>query len=163
MATLISKRSSDRSEEDSRKEDQSSLRILRWVAKALIDRIEDFKPQEISNSIWAFATLGFGATTTTGQFNTNNEYISLPSDQPEFDRQLVSETLLVVAKNAKNRLNRFRPQELNNLVWGYCRLGQYSDEMTSLFKGVGQELLKRHRQFAPQVCWIIITFHFPLI
>ncbi len=148
MATLISKRSSDT---ENHNEDQASLRILRWVAKSLIERVEDFKPQEISNSIWAFATLGFGATTTTGQFNTNNEYISLPSEQPVFDRQLVSETLLVVARSSKMRLHRFRPQELNNLVWGYCRLGQYTDEMRMLFAGVGQEILKRRRQFSPQV------------
>ena len=127
------------------------MRILRWVARALIERVEDFKPQEISNSVWAFATLGFGATTVTNQFNTNNDYISLLSDQPEQDRKLVSEALLVVAKNARTRLNRFRPQELNNMVWGFCRLGHYSDEMMTLYEGVGQELIKRHRYFAPQV------------
>jgi len=148
---LISKRNSNQTDEENSEEDQSAIRILRWVAKSLIERIEDFKPQEISNSIWAFATLGFGATTSTGQFNTNNEYISLPSSQPELDRKLVSEALLVVAKNAKSRLNRFRPQELNNMVWGYCRLGHYTDEMMKLYEGVGQEILQRHRQFAPQV------------
>lgn len=159
---MISRRSSSTSEEENTVEDQSSLRILRWVAKSLIERVEDFKPQEISNSIWAFATLGFGATTTSGQFNTNNEYISLPSDQPELDRKLVSETLLAVAKNSSTRLNRFRPQELNNLAWGFCRLGQYSDEMMTLYEGIGKEILRRHRSFAPQVC-AQVDFHLFLL
>ncbi len=143
--------SEDSSSRDMSTEDQSSLRILRWVAKSLCERVDDFKPQEISNSIWAFATLGFGATSSPSQFNTNNEYISLPSDQPEADRKLVSETLLIVAKNASGRLHRFRPQELNNLAWGFCRLGHYSEEMKRLYEGVGQEIIKRHRFFAPQV------------
>jgi hypothetical protein len=99
-----------------KEEDQSSLRILRWVAKSLINRVDEFKPQEISNSIWAFATLGFGATTTSVQFNTNNDYISLQSDQPELDKELVSKALLAVAKNAITRLYRFRPQGMAGFI-----------------------------------------------
>ncbi len=110
MGTLISRRDSDTPAMDIQIEDQSALHILRWVAKSLKERVEDFKPQEISNSAWAFATLGFGATPIMGQFNTNNEYISLLTDQPDEDRKLVTETMLVVAKNAITRLHRFRPQ-----------------------------------------------------
>lgn len=117
VGTLIARRESNISEEEKMVEDQSALEILRWVAKSLIERIEDFKPQEISNSAWAFATLGFGAAPIIGQFNTNNEYISLPTDQPDEDRKLVTETMLIVAKNAKTRLHRFRPQVSMNYVY----------------------------------------------
>jgi hypothetical protein len=163
VATLISRRGSENSIEDDNIEDQSSLRILRWVAKALIDRVEDFKPQEISNSIWALATLGFGAATSTTSFNTNNDYISLPSKQPDVDKKLVSEALLAVTKNANTRLQRFKPQELNNLAWGLCRLGQYSDEMMQLYEGIGREIKRRHRYFAPQVCKFAMISFFPSI
>lgn len=116
IATLVSKRTRDSTGEMTKEEDQSSLRILRWVAKSLINRVDEFKPQEISNSIWAFATLGFGATTTSVQFNTNNDYISLQSDQPELDKELVSKALLAVAKNAITRLYRFRPQGMAGFI-----------------------------------------------
>lgn len=48
------------------------------------------------------------------------------------------------------RLPRFRPQELNNLSWGICRLGCRGKKIDDLFKGIGQELLKRHYYFKPQ-------------
>ncbi len=110
VATLISRRDSDSLAEENQIEDESALYILRWVAKSLKERVADFKSQEISNSAWAFATLGFGAAPIIGQFNTNNEYISLPTDQPDEDRKLVTETMEIIAKNAITRLHRFRPQ-----------------------------------------------------
>ena len=36
-------------------EEDAVLRILRIVASALEERVEDFKPQEISNSLWSWA------------------------------------------------------------------------------------------------------------
>jgi len=150
VATLISKRGSETEDDDNTVEDQSALRILRWVAKSLNGRVNDFKPQEISNSVWAFATLGFGATTSANQLNTNNDYISLPSNQLDQDRELVAQSLQTIAINASSRLHRFRPQELNNLAWGFCRLGHHSDDMRLLFEGIGQQIVQRHYQFAPQ-------------
>lgn len=105
----------------------------------------------MSNSIWAFATVGFGAASTSNNFNTNNEYITLQSENQEQDRKLVARMLDVVAKSALERLHRFRPQELNNLAWGFCRLGHYGDALDELFKGIGQEIVKRHYYFKPQV------------
>ena len=104
----------------------------------------------MSNSIWAWATVGFGATSSNIQFNTNNDYISILSDEPNQDKELVKRTLDIVAENALSRLHRFRPQELNNLAWGFCRLGHYGPSLDALFRGIGQELLKRHSYFAPQ-------------
>lgn len=45
VATLIAKRGSEQSP-SYKAEDQAALRILRWVAKSLKERVDDFKPQE---------------------------------------------------------------------------------------------------------------------
>ncbi len=51
-ATLLAKRKTDPSSQD-KIEDDAALRILRWVAKSLNERVDDFKPQEgkLSNLI----------------------------------------------------------------------------------------------------------------
>ncbi len=64
---------------------------------------------------------------------------------------LLGKTLESVAKSAMTRLPRFRPQELNNLSWGICRLGYHGEIIDELFDGIGQELRKRHYYFKPQV------------
>lgn len=108
--------------------------------------------------------MGFGISSNLVLLNTNNEYIYLESDREEADRALVTRVLDIVADNAMNRLHRFRPQELNNLAWGICRLGCYGDKMDKLFEGVGQELLKRHSYFKPQdigtTLWSFATFEY---
>lgn len=114
--------------------------------------------------MWAFATVGFGISSNLVQLNTNNEYIYLQSDTEEEDRALVSRVLDIVADDAMNRLPRFRPQELNNLAWGICRLGCHGEKMNELFEGIGQELLKRHSYFKPQdigtTLWSFATFEY---
>eukprot|EP00557_Chaetoceros_sp_GSL56_P007928 CAMPEP_0176489526 /NCGR_PEP_ID=MMETSP0200_2-20121128/7338_1 /TAXON_ID=947934 /ORGANISM="Chaetoceros sp., Strain GSL56" /LENGTH=1134 /DNA_ID=CAMNT_0017886679 /DNA_START=321 /DNA_END=3722 /DNA_ORIENTATION=+ len=163
VATLLAKRGSEQVPSYKR-ENQAALRILRWVAKSIEERVEEFKPQEISNSVWAFATVGFGISSSAVQLNTNNEYIYLESDSEEADRVLVSRVLNIVADSSMNRLHRFRPQELNNLAWGICRLGCNGGKMDQLFEGVGQELMKRHSYFKPQdigtTLWSFATFEY---
>lgn len=118
----------------------------------------------VSNSIWAWATVGFGASSSTIQFNTNNDYISICSEDSNQDKELVKRALDIVAENALSRLHRFRPQELNNLAWGFCRLGHYGPALNALYAGIGQELLKRHTYFAPQdigtTLWSFATVEF---
>lgn len=182
VATLLSRTNNSNADLNER-EEQAAIRILRWVAKSLEERTDEFKSQEskfyiyslssqshftypcystVSNSVWAFATVGFGAATSSTQSNTNNEYIYLKTDDEEGDRNLVKRTLSAVINSALKRLPRFRPQELNNLTWGICRLGHYEEKMDDLFEGVGQELLKRHYYFKPQdigtTLWSFATF-----
>jgi len=130
-------------------EDDAVARILRCVASSLIGRTSEFKPQELSNSIWAMATVGFG-TVDSQAANPHNGYIYIKSDSYEEDRDLVSRTLDAVARSAGSRLNRFRPQELNNLAWGFARLGHRGEAAQELVHGIGQELLKRKQYFKPQ-------------
>ena len=94
------------------------------------------------------ATVGFGSVDT--QFNPANGYIYLKSDTQHDDRACVSNLLGVVARSACRRLNRFRPQELNNLVWAFTRFGHRGDSAQELFRGIGQELVRRIQYFDPQ-------------
>ena len=56
--------------------------------------------------------------------------------------------------------SKFRPQELNNLAWGFARLGHYgSDSFNKLFQGIGIELKKRPKRFAAQdICTSMWSF-----
>ena len=58
----------------------------------------------------------------TIQNNGSNELI-LGFNQPESDRKLIARTINAVVKSSMQRLQKFRPQELNNLSWWICRLG----------------------------------------
>lgn len=88
----------------------------------------------------------------------------MKSDQEKEDRELISKALGAVADSAMKRLPRFRPQELNNLSWGICRLGQYGQKTDVLFAGIGQELMKRHQYFKPQdigtTLWSFATYEY---
>ena len=193
MSTLHSRRSPGTPDEST--EDDGIVRVFRWVAKDLIDRVDSFKPQEISNrwvltpiscvtacqlkyeltfggtfSVWAFATVGFGYNSAKGANAIDSIHVN--SDDYDGDRAMISDTLDVVAKNALPRLNRFKAQgksvllrfittgletrstptdlELNNLLWGYAKLGHRSEASEELFKGVAGELSRRTWQFKSQ-------------
>jgi len=150
LATSLSIREHDDSKVELEKEydaeNESAVRVFRWVAKSLQERADDFKSQELSNSIWAFATVGFGATIQ----NTGNNDLILGFNQPEDDRELIARTLDAVVKSSIPRLHKFRPQELNNLSWGICRLGHYNSDYRELLEGIAREIMKRKHQFAPQ-------------
>ena len=177
IATILSKREGarlnshqhDRSilsiENEELSEDDAVLRISRWVAKSLQQRVNDFKPQEVSNTIWAFATIGFGVAPNSVYFNSKSDNIFLRSTKIKEDRELVSKTLDIVARNTVYRLSKFRPQELNNLAWGFARLGHYgSDSFNKLFQGIGIELKKRPKRFAAQVLhWTMLSITYLIL
>jgi hypothetical protein len=146
LATLHSKRSEGTSTEI---EDDGVVRILRWVAKDIKQRVDAYKPQEISNSVWAFSTVGFGYDESCGT-NAHNDYVHVATDDPIGDKELVYETLEVVAENAISRLHNFKAQELNNLAWGFTRLGHRTERTEKLLVGVAEELTARTWQFKPQ-------------
>ena len=129
-------------------EEDAVLRILRIVASALEERVEEFKPQEISNTLWSFSTVGFGSVDT--QSHPSNGYIFLKSDRHEEDKAQVAHTLDIVSASASQRMNRFRTQELNNLGWSYARLGHRGEASDEIYRGIGNEILRRSHQFDPQ-------------
>ena len=66
-------------------------------------------PLSFISSIWAFSTVGFGYDETCGT-NVHNEYVHVATNDPVGDKELVYETLEVIAENALQRLDRFKAQ-----------------------------------------------------
>lgn len=137
----------------------STHQILRKVITVLKHSNTQFRAQEISIILWACATVKFGA-------NTGDD-----------DSLLMRETLLQVASSSVKRLREFSPQELNNLAWSYARLLQpissfqvkdfaIQQAVTDLYRGIGNEILSRHKEFAPQdistTLWSFATIGFSL-
>ena len=162
IATLLSKRRNislqqhsqnaqqiDKKEDST--EDEAAVVIFRKIAAQLSERVDEFKPQEISNTIWAFATVGFGAA-DSAQSNSYNDYFYVSGSDKTMDVPLIQNTLQIVAANIITKLHRFRPQELNNLAWGMARLGHYDSHplIPKLCQGIGQEIIKRYHKFSPQ-------------
>lgn len=111
------------------------------MASELIKRPDDFKSQEITNSCWAMATLGFGISAETS--SASNDYTFLMTGDPEGDRQLMERALDAVSKSALPRLNVFRSMELNNLAYAFARLGR--TESNDLYAGIAREFARPKR------------------
>lgn len=126
------------------KEDLIVVSILRSIAQTLMQRCDEFKSQEISNTIWAFGTVGFGTLADKRNFN---DFIVLKSDDYEADVALVDQTLAVVSKSVTGRLRVFTEQELNNLAHGCGRLGRCEPEM---FAGIAREFAQRQGRVTGQ-------------
>lgn len=151
LATMISnkrqdsKLSSTLSTSSPSSEDLVALRILRHVARQLIVRADDFKSQELSNSLWAFGTLGFGVTQTEAAIKmTMNDYVFLKSDDVEGDKDLMARAVDAVAKSSLPRLEKFREMELNNLAYALARLER--KEYPELLKGIANQFGHHWRQ-----------------
>jgi hypothetical protein len=96
--------------------------------------------------VWSLATLGFGITEEQSSRSSEHlarQYIYLPSDDPENDRNLMEESVKTVLDQVKKNHRVYRNQELNNLCWAMARLGWKDDEM---FEIVGYELLSPKRR-----------------
>eukprot|EP00956_Cyclotella_meneghiniana_P043599 scaffold278308_cov96-Cyclotella_meneghiniana.AAC.1 len=171
LATLHSKRTNSGVNNDrntlshiNSTEDDAIVRILRWVAINIKQQVDNFKPQELSNSVWAFSTIGFGYDESSG-LNQHNDYTYVTSDAPMEDKKLVFDTLEIIAENALPRLEKFKAQELNNLAWGFARLGHRTEKAYLIFQGVADQLARRVHQFKPQdvgtTMWSLATVECP--
>jgi len=121
---------------------------------------ENYKTQEITNTVWAFATIGFGLKGGTTA-DAGNDYTFLPSDDIEGDMLLMEDTVQVAISAAKQIIHRFRSQELNNLSWALARLGQKDDEMLTM---IGNHLADPKRKVTSQdigtTLWGFATLEF---
>lgn len=138
----------------------AALEILRHVARQVIERQGTegqrvrFKTQELSNTAWAFATVGFGLSSSAGSSSTNNnsnsvrDYLILPSDSPEEDRILLHEAMSVIIAKSKSSIEYFRSQELNNIAWTMARLDLVDYELMSL---IGRQMCDKRRFVSSQV------------
>ena len=136
----------------------AGLRIMRHAARQLIERQgEGYKTQELTNSVWAFATLGFGlGDNGVSETNISTEYTFLISDDEDGDRELMEESMQVAIGVAKQILHRFRSQEINNLAWTMARLEQGDQE---LLEQMGKELCNPRRPLSSQVMFTFIYRH----
>ena len=131
-------------------EEKSAFQIIREISGELLRRIDAFKPQEVSNTLWAMATIGFA--------DPESPHTILPDDTI-----LLKEVFQKSAVDALPRLRRFSPQELNCMGWAYARLNaERTPEIDNLFAGIEEEVKHRIRFFSPQVnfmhCACIIVF-----
>ena len=124
-------------------------------------------PQELSNTVWACATIGFGYDESSGS-NNHNDYIHVTSESPKEDKTLMYDTLDIIADNAVSWLEKFKvrrnqcnylhsmllltknlilidlhqqAQELNNLAWGFARLGHRTEKADDLFRGIAGQYI----------------------
>lgn len=102
---------------------------------------DGFIPQALSNMVWACAhlrngTRGCGGPTTGGGPPTTVLKESRPgwSPSPAF--------LGAVADVATRQMPSFQSQTLSNLLWGYCKLDVYPQQ---LFEAAAAELVERFR------------------
>lgn len=130
---------------------EAALRIIRHVARQFIKRGGKkekymYKSQEITNTIWSFATLGFGLTGGKTS-DTGNEYTFLVSNDPEGDQSLMEDAMQVAIRGVKQNSRKFQSQELNNVAWTMARLKQKDDELLEI---IGMQLANPKRQVTPQ-------------
>jgi hypothetical protein len=154
VATLLSNKNEADGEQDktiSQQEEAAALAIFRVCAQELASGITDhMKSQELSNSIWALATVGFGLTPFVAH-NMNN-YLVLSSDRQSDDEKLMNRAALAIARSSLQLLPKFRPQELNNLSWAIARLVDNANEapFPDLFRGIGEQLSRIRRGVTSQ-------------
>jgi hypothetical protein len=176
VATLLAQQQQQQQQQNvSRTSEQAAaaVTIVRVAAQCVRRRgVADFKTQELSNTIWAMATLGFGlssssvggesknslSTNITNFNNSNsNNYVVLPSDDPVGDCQLMHQVVEEIAQAALPLLPRFRSQELNNFAWSLARLmvdenvNQTTQKVVKkILNGIGKQLLYPQRKVTSQ-------------
>jgi hypothetical protein len=156
VATLLSKKKKDHPTTET--EERAALTILRHVAHAVSERAGEFKTQELSNTAWAFATLGFGISLTALLSEKDtislNDYVVLTSEDPKGDEELLVRATNAILESAQSRFHKFRSQELNNLAWALARLDRR--DATDALEAIGLQLCDKRRFVTPQVRRIIL-------
>ena len=158
------------------REQRAALTILRHVIRSIIHRQADgFRTQELSNTAWATATLGFGIN--QGQeTSVLNNYLVLHSDAPEADTKLMVDMIDAIAESAMKQLPRFWSQELNNLAWALARLlsdnnnlstfttTEFEARINALLRGIATQLADPRRSINSQdigtTLWSLATLEF---
>ena len=149
------------SQEEQDLEDKYCVEIMRHVGDAIISRCDEFKSQEISNTVWAMGCLGFGIGSEQAQGRNVNDYVIIKSDDYDYDEQLVKDAIAAVAASAVPRLRVFKNQELNNLAYGCARIMAVEP---TLLSGIARELSNPRRRLKGQdvgtTLWSFATMEF---
>jgi hypothetical protein len=180
LASLYSKQPQHQQEPLTRNQQLAAVSIVRSAASYVVTHgAANFKTQELSNTLWAMATLGFGSTITAAKGddtvsfsnNNNNNYVFLSSDQPVQDQQLMKDALKEILRAALPLLPRFRSQELNNLAWALARLvGDRNDDddtndlLNPVLSGIARQLANPRQPVTSQdigtTLWALATLEF---
>lgn len=151
ISTLINQRreSGEANNEslEQKEEDLIVTKILRHLSQEIIERCDEYKTQEISITIWAFGTLGFGIGRDAAKSVNINDYILLYSNDYHGDEILVNKVLFAIRASIMKRLPQFKEQELNNLAHGCARMNKQQPE---LFLGIAKEFSKRESKITGQ-------------
>lgn len=161
VATLLSNQPDDVPLTD--RVQQSALRIQRCVAREILGRAHEFKPQELANSLWSLATLGFGLEPTPDQ--SLNNYIVLKSDNLAEDRKLKQDFINAIVLAAEDKLRWAKAQELNNIAWALARLLEESTpDIDVILREIGFQLTDKRRKVTTQdigtTLWAFATLSF---
>jgi len=131
----------------STKLNDAALSICRHVSEQLIVRKgQGFKTQELTNMLWAFATLGFGLTMDS-ELAERADYTFLSTDDLEGDIRLSRAAAAIMFEDVKSRIRKYRSQELNNLCWVTARMGITDDDLMGM---MGIELGDPRRKVTSQ-------------
>jgi hypothetical protein len=168
IATLLSNKNQPTSTTQTpltAKEEASALAILRQCAGSLVRRAPEFKTQELSNTIWGLATVGFGLKPLAEQ--GYNNYVVLTTQEPDSDRELMEAAVEAAVRATVPLLRRFRSQELNNMAWALARLvdqNRKSEAVEHVLKGIGLQFCDPKRKATSQdigmVLWSFATLGF---
>ena len=105
----------------------------------VVQQIDAFIPQALSNIVWACAHLRNGTRGCVGPTGgglppTGTTASSRPGWAP------APAVLEAVAAAATRQMPDFQSQTLSNLLWGYCKLDVYPQQ---LFEAAAAELVER--------------------
>ncbi|KAI7837274.1 hypothetical protein COHA_008888 [Chlorella ohadii] len=118
--------------------------VLAGVVSQLKERgmgSDGFIPQALSNMVWACAHLRNGTRGCSGPTSGGGPPTTVAKDsRPDWTPS--PQFLKAVASAATTCMPDFQSQSLANLLWGYCKLDVYPEE---LFKAAAAELVERFR------------------
>jgi len=138
---------------------------------ALARSLNNFGPQELANTAWAFATAGHAAPSLFDAIGRESA-----GRVCEFKSQELSNTAWAfataghaapalfdaIAVQAASHVRDFNPQNISNTAWAFATAGQAAP---ALFDAIGREAAGRVRDFKPQelsnAAWAFATAGHP--
>lgn len=105
----------------------------------VVQQIDTFIPQGLSNIVWATAHLRNGTRGCIGPHSGGQTPMFVPRElRPDW--QPAPAFLEAVAAAATRQMADFQSQTLSNLLWGFCKMDVYPQE---LFEAAAAELVER--------------------
>ncbi|KAK9814956.1 hypothetical protein WJX73_003116 [Symbiochloris irregularis] len=117
------------------REGQPRKRLMSAIAAAMVDRVAECNPQEISNTCWAFAKLRY------------------------YDEKLLE----VMAAEALKTIASFSQQNLANLAWAYGKLAHFHSELLGAIADRASQMIKDlSLQHVTNILWAFASlFYLP--